>query len=401
MKSQTLWLADHELKNALGHHLNFNIALAEGALKAGLKPVLLCRRDFRFPAPIATDVRGIFRADWRRNPPMIGRQSRCFLDFLDQTSRKRFLQDLSRGLPSTTGPRRGDLVLAQMLAPRHLAGWARWLAQRNSVEAPVVFAHLGYDASRFAADAGLQNALRDLAVSNNLERLCFLSDSEPLARRYKEVFRRQVYALSHVVSPELKPSPQAAQKEFLTVSVLGNPRREKGFLDVVDALTHLAGKPGADKLRFVLQVNDPDQDCLSAARRLQTSPRQNIFCLTNQLTESEYIGYLKEADVLLIPYHLDAYRERTSGIFCEALAAGKPVITTADSWMSAYIQKTKTGWLVRERNPADLADLLLRLPDEFSAKQSIALRYAPAFAEEFSVNHFIKNLLRIAGDDSE
>ena len=43
------------------------------------------------------------------------------------------------------------------------------------------------------------------------------------------------------------------------------------------------------------------------------------------------------ADLVLIPYSAQSYRYRSSGVLVEAMAAGKPVVTTAGSWMAAQL----------------------------------------------------------------
>ncbi|HEY2132440.1 MAG TPA: glycosyltransferase, partial [Acetobacteraceae bacterium] len=64
---------------------------------------------------------------------------------------------------------------------------------------------------------------------------------------------------------------------------------------------------------------------------------------------------LHEADLVLLPYWRSIYTARTSGVFMEALAAGKPVIATRDSWMSDQLATQGAGVLCDDCNAADLA----------------------------------------------
>ncbi len=57
--------------------------------------------------------------------------------------------------------------------------------------------------------------------------------------------------------------------------------------------------------------------------------------ITRPLSDAEYLGALKETDVLLAPYHADRYGDRTSGIFCEAMTAGKPLVATEGTLLGA------------------------------------------------------------------
>ena len=69
------------------------------------------------------------------------------------------------------------------------------------------------------------------------------------------------------------------------------------------------------------------------------------------LDDESYLRLLRDSDVLLLPYHLEKYRDRTSGVFCEAMTAGKPVITTEGSFPGLEVQREGTGWLARDDDP--------------------------------------------------
>ena len=78
---------------------------------------------------------GIFRKDWRSEFAPWLSSNRKALDLLEAISRRRFYADLSSGLPAARVSS-SDIVFAQMLAPRHLAGWLNWLEKLPAASAP-------------------------------------------------------------------------------------------------------------------------------------------------------------------------------------------------------------------------------------------------------------------------
>jgi glycosyltransferase involved in cell wall biosynthesis len=99
-----------------------------------------------------------------------------------------------------------------------------------------------------------------------------------------------------------------------------------------------------------------------------------------------------------MPYHLDHYALRTSGVFCEARCAGRPVLASKGSWAGDRVEREGGGWVVPEKNPAALAAsiALAAGPDRQSKAQQAAALQEPS-SREFSPDHFISNLIGLFG----
>jgi len=391
---RTLWLADHQLADLRGHHYNFNCALAKAASEAGLGAAFLCRRDFDFSAPSSIHVSGIFRPDWRSAPPPWLSSRRRGLDLLEELSRRRFLADLHHGLDREFF-NADDIVFAQMLSPRHLDGWLRWRMSRPAEDGPLLAFHLGYDPSRFAfhsrLSASLNQARRILSPSDVL----FASDSDRLATRYAEILKFPVATLPHVVSPQLQPQPLSLPLDKITFAALGNPRQEKGFAEIAAAIRILnqeSSFPG----HFLIQANDPDPVSAPLLEALQAAHYPNVTFVGQRMSEAEYIELLHRAGVVLLPYHLDTYRDRTSGVLCEALVAARPIIATRDSWMSAELQRAGLGWACEDRSAASLAQAMREAQSGFAREAGKSAELAPYYRGHFSGASFIEKLLELA-----
>ena len=74
--------------------------------------------------------------------------------------------------------------------------------------------------------------------------------------------------------------------------------------------------------------------------------------------------------------------------FFESLAAGVPVIQTTGGWMKDFLDRYNIGFTVDPDNPVELADLLLRLSDNYDMLLSMGQK-----AKEIASKEFNKDIL--------
>ncbi len=378
-----LFLADHLLRDAAGHHLGYNLALADAARRAGVAPRLVTHRGFDPALAGSTRVERRFRTDWRANPPeWIARRHRL-LSGLEWWCDRRFGADL-RAFPTAE---KTDAIFAQMLAPRHFQRWLRWM--RAQPFPPVLFLHLGYRPGRFETSA-IARARRELPPELR-RRVVFVTDSEKLVEPFARILGGPVHCLPHIVSYDLPPATPKSAAGPCVVFVPGNARREKGFVEVCRAIDLVRETTTERDLHFVVQCHDPDPVCARVLR--DRAAGAGLEWIHRPLGDAEYTGRLGRADVVLLPYHLDLYELRTSGIFCEARVAGKPVVASRRSWAGDRIAREGGGWLVEEKDASALADTLRAVPAGLPAKESEARALAPGARAEFHRDAFLRGLL--------
>jgi glycosyltransferase involved in cell wall biosynthesis len=395
-----LLLADHLLKDRIGHHLGYNLLLADAARRGGRDAVLLTHREFDRKLAQGHRVDRIFRNDWRSVPHPLAASFPRGMEILDLISGRRFANDLQRGLP-VEKMRRGDLILAQMLAPRHLECWLNWYEGLRGRSAPDLVFHLGYGAERFGGHAGVKAAWKRVRGGGVAKRVHFISDSESLADEYGGILCADVAVLPHVVDPDIKTTDRERRDGPIHFVSLGNARLEKGFVDLVAALSLVSPDLLGRSVRFTIQCHQADAGSQEALNRLVKKDMPAVHLLHQDLGRREYLDLLASADVVLLPYHLDHYARRTSGVFCEALVAGKPVITTEGSWMSGEILRAGGGWLVPERNPERLAGAIASAITEISPMAKGCCDRSSEYQVQFSADNFIKRLEEIAIHDHE
>ena len=116
------------------------------------------------------------------------------------------------------------------------------------------------------------------------------------------------------------------------------------------------------------------------------------------MDDDGYLQLLKDADVLLLPYHVDKYHDRTSGVFCEALTAGKPAITTEGSFLGLEVMREGTGWLVRDRDPDSVAQAIGRATSELELVAARCAELMPRYKPMFHPDTFVSQLLGLANE---
>jgi glycosyltransferase involved in cell wall biosynthesis len=98
------------------------------------------------------------------------------------------------------------------------------------------------------------------------------------------------------------------------------------------------------------------------------------------LTSDEYLSYLLQADLLLLPYDETVYGVRGSGVFNEARELGIPVVATRSCSFARPAFDQGWGVEIAERSAGGVAEAVLaavsRLP-ELTARASAAANVAP------------------------
>jgi glycosyltransferase involved in cell wall biosynthesis len=393
---RTLWLADHLLVSERGHHLSYNATIADAARRAGLHPRIVCARECDLEVPGGFEMRRVFRKDWRNEPPRRISRSRPALGILEVLAKRRFRYDLAKGMPPKDVAR-DDIIFAEMLAPRNLLGWLGWLKSFPKQRDPALVLHLGYAAERFEANAELPRLLSDLERSSKLARARFVSDSDILREKYRAVLQRPVSLLPHVISSRISEcyKPPGRPPHFVC---LGNARQEKGFAEVLAAIDILNNGGQPPNARFTLQSSDPDARSAAALAGFRSARAQGISLITKPLDDDSYLRLLKDADVLLLPYHVDRYRDRTSSVLCEAMTSGKPTIVNEGSFLGLEVRRQGIGWLARDRDPASLAETMQRAIRELDAVASRCAELMPNYKLLFHPDTFVTQLLALVDD---
>jgi glycosyltransferase involved in cell wall biosynthesis len=124
----------------------------------------------------------------------------------------------------------------------------------------------------------------------------------------------------------------------LRILYIGGARKEKGFALLPDAITALAQIGTA---RFIISIRREDrrEDSLGSTVERLRDLSPSVAIIEGYIPRSAYLQLIEEASCVVLAYDPDRYRLRSSSILIEALGRGRPVITTAGTWMAGIVEE--------------------------------------------------------------
>jgi glycosyltransferase involved in cell wall biosynthesis len=151
------------------------------------------------------------------------------------------------------------------------------------------------------------------------------------------------------------PSPGAP----LRFTSLGPAHFIKGIDVLLEAIRLLRADPPARALRFVIHWPLPQA---VAFGREPLSPDEDLAAsgwveyVRRSLSTEEYDELLRSSDCTVLPYRVEPYRLRTSGVLVEAANAGVPAIVTAGTTLEEGLRAYGTGLVAKDGDARDLAE---------------------------------------------
>lgn len=211
------------------------------------------------------------------------------------------------------------------------------------------------------------------------KRFCALTDSELLGQYYEKWFKKPLTVLP---IPHTCHSPPflIKEKDKLIFSWLGGPALAKG-LEIISRL---------------LTIDDPagEKVQLSISEATPLPPITNKITLilrTSQLSEEEYYNALLRSDVILLPYTPYTYKWRTSGIFVEAVIAGKIPFVHSGTWMAKELERHNLQELVVDwDHPHFFSEALTLIENEHMRFKLQEMQHA--YQEEHNPSSFSREM---------
>jgi len=244
------------------------------------------------------------------------------------------------------------LTVATQLEANALARWLRELPMQKWPWIIVVFLSDRWNrhgAAEYERQSAEFRKLRETLLQltrEELRRLLFFSVSESLCNEIGQFLGQKVGCVP--IALRYEPAPLEKEEHHIApssprVAVLGGLRTEKGSArlpSIVRACAELMD------VRFCIQmVNEglSDED-YAAVLALSNEPR--ITAIPSELQIDEYAEAMKASDLALFPYEVTPYRQRTSAVFAEAVAYGKPSVVPAGTWLAGEIEAGRAAGII-------------------------------------------------------
>ena len=158
----------------------------------------------------------------------------------------------------------------------------------------------------------------------------------------------------------------------LLLVVSGRLSWTKGWWLALQVLKTLTEREDGVHLVFVGDGEERSR-LLKCAAKMGLSERVTI---TGLLPQSMVRTHLNAADVCLVTSHMEGW----SLAMLEVLACGKPLVSTSVSGARAMIQEGQNGFIVRNRDPGQLADAVQK-----ASAMPMAGRVSLKIAEKYSI----------------
>lgn len=182
------------------------------------------------------------------------------------------------------------------------------------------------------------------------------------------------------------PVPLPAAPRFL---LIGRLLKDKGILEYIEASRALKGKHPSASFSL-LGPFDPNPASLSPAD-LQQMTADSAVCYLGEAKDVR--PFLSDCSIYVLP----SYREGTPRTVLEAMAMGRPVVTTDVPGCRETVRNGVNGFLVPPRDPRALASAMERFildPSLVNAMGSEGRRIA---VEKYDVNKVNQVILREMG----
>jgi glycosyltransferase involved in cell wall biosynthesis len=292
---------------------------------------------------------------WQEMCPSAGRDSHDhlaqsaerFATALDRTQREEVLLD-------------SDILFFPYINLAEVMGLARWRRRAGTTPRTVLLFRRDLDEqgidSGIGARAGaglLRQALADLYATPGSEGLRLFTDSDNLTEEHSQTLHRRFQTAPIPVDPALFGPRPARSGNSCTALYLGDARTEKGYAVLPSIARAFREDLSSGHLKMVIQsnFNVPGGEPGIAAARDLLSSLPNVVLLRDAVSDAPYNDYLLSADLILLPYQVDRYISRTSGVLAEAICAGVPAIVPQGTWLADQVRRHGAGVVYQPLDP--------------------------------------------------
>jgi glycosyltransferase involved in cell wall biosynthesis len=302
--------------------------------------------------------------------------------------RFRFDSGIFRSLRSTLDRLAPDIVQSHGVK-------SHFAMRRRQRALPWIAFHHGYTAENLKVR--LYNRLDrwSLPAADRVITVC-KPFAEDLARA--GVRRERIEVLPNTIEPG-PPASQAEveairqrlgiQAQERVVLAVGRLSPEKGHRDLLSAMRRMITEEPLLMLRLVIVGDGVERRRLEGEVSAAGLSRQVIFA-GHQADVRPYYGL---ANVFVLPSH----SEGSPNVLLEAMAAGLPIAATAVGGVPETVQDGRTALLAEPRDPAALANVMLRLLRDGALAGKLARSAEAVVAERFSAEAYRRALLDIYG----
>lgn len=383
-------IVDPALRSLVGHHFHLNLALSEHARAVGLSPLVLASThlaDRRVSFHLdTTPIFHLCQYEGLDRPTVLGEINDYFGQVFDHA-----LGDVGDG----------DIVIFHTATPATILAIGRWVRanlphRRFGV---VVVCNVGYFLipelapyyAEFLALVAGQDGARLKIWAEHADAAAALGGLaagqvpiEPLPFMFPA-------ALDQIAHRPPSSGP-------VVVCHQGHSRYERGS-HLLEPIAARVLKQRGEGVAFSFQIN-PEQaswpaEALVELRRSVDAMHgdSRIDLHVGELSSEDYYERLGRSRLVLLPY-TGTYLRTSSGLFAEALAARRPMVLPADSYIAREAERVGAGFVTFSQwNPVAIADATVAAIDDIVRLEARAATAARHVHDDDGIEAFLGRLL--------
>lgn len=161
----------------------------------------------------------------------------------------------------------------------------------------------------------------------------------------------------------LKASTGSASDGEITVVYLSHASEERGFSLLLDSVQCCKSARPDIRWRFRFRTAKPVDAAMhgESGEEIRRLMAEGVEIIHGFLPDYEMTALYESADIVLCPYRKRVFGSRTSANVSDAIAYGKPVVATADTWAGRLVDEMNFGATFRDGDGADLGKAILRV----------------------------------------
>ena len=394
-----LFIIENGLKDAVGHHYHEAVGLQREARRRGVETRFYVHREAIKEIVAALDARPVFPY---RPYGIASQDPLCGpLDDLFYFA-KRFAAACSALVDD--GLTRDDIVYVATTMQNEVYGCARWLRALPKDETPSIVMnfkvenYLDGDTHKTHLQAALYRfAAKALAARIPDERIFFTAGTDAFAKRLGRLTLRPVLRYPMPVSYDLSGGQAETSRAVdpdrpVVVSIVGHSRKEKGWL-MIPEIVRLCTETNRE-ISFFIQISPEYMAGAWKDSYEKMRAMANVTFHVGPVRETEYMEFVRQSDIVLLPYDYRAFTGRTSGVFADSIGFGKVAVVPHGTWMAEQLRNDRgAGTVFEHYTPESVAAAVGEAMAGIDGLRAKAEHCADAWRREENIGAFLDRML--------
>lgn len=255
---------------------------------------------------------------------------------------------VSRDMARINDVRTDDFIFFDAATPAMLHGLTTWMA-RSGPYGPKVAVSLIEQTGMIGTHAeGGTKTLKAINYNPTLyryaasampapvkERISFVTVDKTFAEIYSFMLNEPVRYVPHPYESVVAKKSTSSRSSEVTIGFIGAQRPNKRFQDVPEIVRGLLTQ--TQGTRFIVQDGRHEMVGVLEELRVMAVGEPRLELVFDPVTDDAWADVLSRIDILVAPYDVRYYATACSGISCEAIANGIPLVAPAGTTLARLL----------------------------------------------------------------